>query len=335
MKILWATRHDCYNPDRCAIHLLYTRAQDVHGHACDLLGRQDSLNPWRLYRKVKDTQPDVLFAGNFVTFYAVLLRMLRLIDVPVVNCWNEILREASPWAELPPWIHRLLRPILRRIEIFGAAHSDASIVSGLQNAVLGREYGARNVFFLLNAFAPRAKPSSSVHLESDNFKIAYLGDQSGWRRKNIALLFAAVEDADCTLFMIGKVHEPTRAKAPANVCFVGEVPADEVNAALREADLLINCTDQDADAKNGEYIRAGKPLLLYRGRGMQENIFTHMHDAVITDDLKDGLRLLMRDVHLRETLAKNVTHLPATDFEERADAMMRIITDVHTRHSSS
>ena len=125
--------------------------------------------------------------------------------------------------------------------------------------------------------------------------------------------------------MVGPIHEPTRARAPANVHFVGPVPAGEVHAVLSEADLLINCTDQDADAKNGEYIFAGKPLLVYRGRGMQEGIFTHLHDAYITDDVKAGLRELMGNPELCERLGRNIGRLPVVDFDDRADRMLEII----------
>lgn len=325
MRILWATRHDEYCPDRCAIHRLYWRAQERHGHTCARLGRRDALFPWRLYGRIRQFRPDVLFVGNFVTFWAVWLRRLGLTGAPIVNCWNEILREASPWADLPGWVQRLVRPLLRRVEIWQARHSDASIVSGRQNAVLGREFGARNVYYLVNARAPDPKPRSSVRLEGEGFKIAYLGDQSGWNRKNLGMLFDAVRGEACTLYMIGRVHEPTRRRAPENVVFTGEVPAEEAHAVLLQADLLINCTDQDADAKNGEYIFAGKPLLVYRGRGMQENLFTHLHDAYIADDLKAGLRRLMADASLRERLGRNLRALPVQDFNERADRMMEII----------
>lgn len=333
MKILWATRHDKYDTNRASIHRLYWRAQDVHGHTCDLLGRRDSLFPWRLYKKIKQFKPDVLFVGNFVTFWAVWLRMLGLIQLPIVNCWNEILREASPWADIPKWQYVLIKPFLRRIEIFNAIHSDASIVSGLQNAVLGREYGAENISFFLNAYADNTK-ESSIHLNSDKFKVAYLGDQSGWNRKNIGIMFDAVEDENCELFMIGKIHEPTKEKAPANVQFVGEVPANEVNSVLSEADCLINCTDQDACAKNGEYVRAGKPLLVYRGRGMQENIFTHNYNAFITDDVKAGLLEIINNDELRDILSSNIKKMPIMDFNERADKMLIIIHDIYKEHIS-
>ena len=191
--------------------------------------------------------------------------------------------------------------------------------------MLGREYGAPNVYYFLNARYPTPKPASSVHLEGDRFKLAYLGDQSGWNRKNLGELFAAVSGEDCDLFMIGRVYEPTKMKAPENVRFVGRVPPDEVHAILTEADCLVNGTDQDADLKAAEYIFTGKPLLLLRRRGMQENVFTHLHDAYITDNLKEGLNRLMNDATLRERLAANIRSLPVLDFDERADRMLDII----------
>jgi len=312
MRILWATREDRYNPNRNTYHRLYWRAQEVHGHECDLLGRNDCLYPWRLYIKIKQYKPDVLFIGNFVTFWAVWLRILRLTRLPLINCWNETLREASPWADLPQWQFSLIIPLLRKIEIFDAIHSDGSITPVLQNAALGREYGAKNIYYLLNAHAPNPKTESSVKLEGENFKVAYLGDQRGWNRKNIGKTFEAVAGEECTLYMIDDIHEPTKQRAPKNVVFTGPVPADEVHAVLLQADCLINGTDQDSDLKNGEYILAGKPLLAYRGRGMHEHVYTHLHNAYIAENMKEGLRTLMADKNLRDRLGANIQKLPVS-----------------------
>jgi len=309
---------------------------EVHGHTTYILKRRDSLFPWRLWAKVRACEPDVIFAGNFVTSYAVLLRMFRLIRVPIVNCWNEVLREASPWCDMPKWVQRIIRPVLRRVEIFQAVHSDVSITASRQNAMLGREHGA-DVRFMLNAYCgdtpnPTVPP---VRLNSSKFKIAYLGDQSGWNRKNLGMLFDAVQGERCTLYMVGKINEATQAKAPSNVVFIGEVPAAEVGGVLAQTDLLINCTDQDACAKNGEYIMAEKPLLVYRGRGMQENVFDHLHNAYITDDVKAGLRLLMGFPHMRYRLGYAMGDLPVPTFDERADWMMGIVgRDWRGRHET-
>lgn len=58
---------------------------------------------------------------------------------------------------------------------------------------------------------------------------------------------------------------------------------------------------------------------------MQEGIFTHLHDAYITDDVKAGLRELMGNPELCERLGRNIGRLPVVDFDDRADRMLEII----------
>jgi glycosyltransferase involved in cell wall biosynthesis len=111
------------------------------------------------------------------------------------------------------------------------------------------------------------------------------------------------------LFLLGEINYELRemAKNQKNIHFLEPVPSQEVLSILKQADLLINTSDQDSNFKFFEYIRAGKPILAYDGRpGL---IFKHKTNAYLTQNFGIGVMELSKDKKLRKKLSKNVKQL--------------------------
>jgi len=167
-----------------------------------------------------------------------------------------------------------------------------------------------------------------MKLPDGQFNVVYLGDQYGGR-KNMDVMFKAVEDEACLLTMVGKTNPEATKRAPGNVRFPGPVPVEELYSLLRQADILINCSDEDCDLKTYDYVRAAKPILAYRGRrGCQENIFVHRFNAYIATDVKEGLRELMQDANLRERIAGNLRNYPVLSWRENTKLRIEYFQDV-------
>jgi len=303
MTYLWGTRHtaDRFSPHGDTIFRVPDGLRSK-GHIVHILEPGQSL----LYAIAKH-RPDALIMGSYMAFLAVLLRPIH--RLPVINCWNEILREVSEplrWA----------RPFIRTCEIIAAKGSIATITSSVQNAALAREAGSKGVYYLRNAYEADTEPTE-LQLKG-KYCIVYLGDQTGWRRRNMDIMLDAVRNLPVTLYMVGPVGERAKVAAPVNVKFTGPVPRTEVQAVLAQADLLINCTDQDACCKDSEYAASGKPVLLYRGRGMKENVFTDGVNALIVDDVREGIRQMMAEPLIPSPA-------PLLSCKERAAQMVDII----------
>jgi glycosyltransferase involved in cell wall biosynthesis len=117
-------------------------------------------------------------------------------------------------------------------------------------------------------------------------------------------LMDAMRGVDADLFMVGTINPDLQEVAPPNVRFVGRVPSREVQSVLRQADVLVNPSDQDSNFKLQEYIRAGKPILGVRGR--MAWAFDHGKNAWLADDLREGMILLKDSSALRARLAEGV-----------------------------
>jgi glycosyltransferase involved in cell wall biosynthesis len=107
--------------------------------------------------------------------------------------------------------------------------------------------------------------------------------------------------------LFGKPNPEFQKIASKNVHFMPFVPPDEIPSILQQADILINPSDQDSSFKFFEYIRAGRPILGFKGR--PSYIFDHMENAYLTNDFKDGIKKLVENSLLREKISKNIKKL--------------------------
>ena len=96
----------------------------------------------------------------------------------------------------------------------------------------------------------------------------------------------------------------------------------EVHSILKQADILINISEQDCNYKFFDYIHVNKPILA--NKGLPENILTHKYNAYLTDNFKEGLRELIENNKLREKLEKNIKKYKTYSWEEIADMHLDI-----------
>jgi glycosyltransferase involved in cell wall biosynthesis len=292
-----------------------------------LIPASDFLHWGRILRRVRAFRPDAIFVGDLFGIPLGVMNRLEMLGAPAVYYWNEY-HEDLYRPHLPfRWLRRLVQRGM--LACFDEVWSNC-----LYNANRARALGKR-VRYLFNGYHDEERPTA-VRLDEGPFKAAYMGDQYG-ARKNLDLVLEAVRGEPCVLYMIGRINPALQARAPGNVRFVGPVPALEIYGVLRQADLLVNGSDEDGNVKTSDYLRAARPILAYRGaRGCQENVLVHRFNAYLARDLKAGLRELMRDAALRDTLARNAANYPLLSWRQntalRLEYLRESVEDYRRRH---
>ena len=147
-----------------------------------------------------------------------------------------------------------------------------------------------------------------------------MGEQSKW--KKVDQIINAVNGLDCDLFLFGKTNPLFKKIAGKNVHFMGYVDELEVRSILKQADILVNTSDQDCNYKFFEYISVGKPILAYDG--LPANLLTHRKTAFLTKDFRRALIELIKDKSLRKILQSNIKMLKTPNWEEVIDKYINL-----------
>lgn len=271
--------------------------------------------PWRLLRDIKERRPDVVVTRHASAILLCACRRLGLLRTPVVHAWDDYYAEQST---LPFWTFWPL-------EVLSVKWADHVTTVSRYNEQLARKWGVPCTFIPHGTHEP-TRPTT-MRLESNRLKIVYLGDQNPY--KGVGKLVEAVRGTECDLFMVGEPHPDLMPVSPPNVHFVGTVPAEEVQAVLAQADVLANPSDQDSNFKFFEYIRAGKPILGIKGRA--EYAFRNGEDALLVDDLREGVERLIREPELRALLAANVRKREWLTWEQAVRRLESVLYEVVER----
>jgi glycosyltransferase involved in cell wall biosynthesis len=157
-----------------------------------------------------------------------------------------------------------------------------------------------------------------------NLIAIYLGEQS--RYKQVDKIITAVKNQPCDLFLFGAINKELLPLKTKNVHFMGYANPREVPSLLKQADILVNTSDQDSNFKFFEYIRAGKPILAFAGR--PRFLFEHGKTAYLTKDFSSGLKELISNAKLRRVLEHNVKKMKTFSWEEIADKYLELIEKV-------
>lgn len=165
---------------------------------------------------------------------------------------------------------------------------------------------------------------SALVLDSGRFKLVYMGDQSLY--KGMLRLIQAMDGVDADLFMVGTPNRTLQRLAPSNIKFAGTVSPQEVLSILRQADVLVNPSDQDSNFKLQEYVRAGRPILGVAGR--MSWAFEHGKDAWLVDDLREGVIRLRDDVALRSRLVEGLKDRPVLTWEQVVRKLEEVLLKV-------
>ena len=247
-------------------------------------------------------RPNVIFTMQRSAFYAAILKKLGKISTPIIHAWDDYyaLQSSHPkWLAWPA-------------EKFSVLGTDYIVTASPYNLHLAKKWGVPSEF-IPHGISEEREPTS-LKLQSSRLKILYLGTQDRYKRS--FELVKAVQNLDCDLFMIGSINTDVQNVAPSNVYFMGSIPQSQVYETLIQADILVNPTDQDSNFKIYDYLSARKPILGIKGK--QEWFFKNGENALLVENLRQGIQQLINDSLLREKLAYNTAQLPLFTWEQIA-----------------
>lgn len=242
-----------------------------------------------------------------------LFKKLGLIKCPIVHRWDDYYADMQT---------KYPRFIIRWMEDFVVKNADYNVSISKYNVERGKRFNRQVIYIQPGYF--KGDKQTKINLDKlktnkKNITFAYLGDQSPYKR--VDKIIEAVRDLPCDLFLIGNPNEDLKKKAGKNVHFIGYVDELEVKSLMKQADVLVNTSDQDCNYKIFEYVAAGRPILGYKGRiGF---VFKNRRDALLVDDFREGVKELIKDKKLRNSLEKNIRRFETPTWSEIADKYIR------------
>jgi glycosyltransferase involved in cell wall biosynthesis len=217
--------------------------------------------------------------------------------------------------------------IVSFMENYAIKNSDYITTVSKRNEKIAKKYN-KKVFYIPHGYFKSNKKSKlnldKLKTKKHNLKIIYLGEQSKW--KKVDHLIKAVKGLDCDLFLIGHPNEEFKKISPSNVHFINYINELEVRSVLKQADILVNTSNQDCNYKLFEYISIGKPILAFNG--LPANIFTHKETAYLTKDFKQGLIELIKNKELRIKLSKNVKKIKTYSWDEITEIYLNLFQKI-------
>ncbi len=284
------------------------------GHKVDHILMKDWKKFYFRYLKFK---PDVLITVGVIGSFPTFLKRLHLIRIPLVHDWTD------DYTDVMGKIHGIDR--IAFLEHFIIKNSDFVTTPSrfLQKKCELFGIKAKYIPHGVNPDFMKGKP----HKLEGKVKVMYLGSQS--RYKMIDKVIEAVKGLNCDLYLLGKVNDEFKKLAGKNVHFLGQVKHTEVPKYLRGADILIFAADDDCTLKMFEYIKAGKAILGLKGRPgyiLENNI-----NALLVDDLGNGVRKLIEDKELRRRLSRNIKKFEVKTWEEIGKDYLKFLESIIKR----
>lgn len=263
----------------------------------------------KFYFKYLKFKPDIIKVSWVPSsMLPLILKRLGLVNCPVVMDWTDYYDEMM--TNYP-------KSIVRFMERFSVKNADFITTSSRRNEKRAKDMGKQVLYIPFGYF--KESKETKINLDElktkkNNLKILYLGDQSKW--KKVDELILACMELNCDLFLLGTINTEFQemAKNSKNIHFIGRVDELEVSSILRQADILVNTSNQDSNYKFFEYIHVGKPVLCYDG--YPANLFTHKENAYLTKNFKQALIELINDKKLRQKLEKNIKKIKSYDWDE-------------------
>lgn len=257
-------------------------------------------------------KPDIIISTGFIGIIPILFRKLRLVKCPIIHDWNDYYTE----------IHG------PRIGIAKAAFLEAYIIENSNYITTPSRY----LFEKARIYEKKARfighgENLNLNQKKANlkgkFKLIYVGDQNKYKKVN--RIIEAVNGLNCELYLAGTINESLLKIAPKNVQFLGKIPYNKVGAYIKAADVCVITADQE-NLKLHEYAKAGKVILAYKGR--ISYFLTHLENAYICEDLRQGLIKLMKNPKLRKKLEKNIKKLPTSSWNKIAEEYLTFLKDI-------
>ena len=283
------------------------------GHDVDVVTKSE----WgKFYFKYLKFKPDVIIAVGLIAALPAFLKRAGLIKKAIlVNDWTDY------WTDMMATKYPLAW--LAFFEHYGIQHADFVVTSTIANLERCKLFNKKCYYRVhgVDLDFTKAKP---LKLEGD-FKILYFGSQE--KSKRLDRLITAVNDVskniNCHLYLIGKQNPDFQKIANQNVHFLGFVSDDDAVSYFKACDVVAMTMDSDGSPKLFQYFRAGKPLLVLRGK--ISNIMTHLENAYIAQDLATGILELYKKPELRKKLADGILKMPTKSWKAVAEEYIKIL----------
>jgi len=250
----------------------------------------------KFYLKYLKFKPDIIIlAWVPACFIPPFFKKLGLVKCPLVLNWDDYYVDMM--TNYP-------RKLVKFMEDFTVKNVDYITTVSKINKKKSEQEG-KLVFYIPHGYFDNPVKTKvnldKLKTKKNNVKIIYLGEQIKF--KKIDQMIEAVNGIDCDLFLFGTTNPEFVKIAGKNVHFMGYIPELEVRAVLKQADILINPSNQDCSYKFFEYLSVEKPILAYEG--LPRLLLTHGVNAYLTKDFKAGLIELIKNKNLRKKLEKN------------------------------
>lgn len=286
-----------------------------YGHKVEHVLKKD----WKwFYLKYLKFKPDVVITSGLIGSLPCILKKLHLINAPIIHDWTD------NYTEVMGKIYGIDRVAF--LEHFIIKNSDY-ITTPSKSAIRKCEIFGKKAYYIphgvdLNFDVKPAKLKGKV-------KVVYIGSVSEY--KLVHKLLESADGLNCDIYIFGKVEIDTK-NIPKNVHFMGLIKHKDVPKYLKSADILVITANDDSCLKMFEYIKAGKCILGLKGR---INYFlTHMENAYLTDNLKEGLNVLIKNPLLRNRLAENVKKIKVKSWEEIGKMYLEFLKNIKYENRS-
>jgi len=244
-------------------------------------------------------KPDVIISTAYAGIIPIFFTKIGIVKCPNVHDWNDYYSEI--------FSHKIGLTKASFLESFVIQYSDFITTPSKYLAEKASIYGKKAEFIQhgveLNLNLKPVKLKGKI-------KLLYIGEQTKYKR--IDRIINAVKGLNCQLYLIGKPNKKLQEIAPKNVTFLGRIPHKEIASYIKAADICVITADQE-NLKMHEYAKAGKCIIAYKGR--IQYFFTHMENAYITDNFKDGVKILIKDKKLRKRLEKTIKRFPTYSWQ--------------------
>jgi glycosyltransferase involved in cell wall biosynthesis len=285
-------------------------------HEILCLRKQDLLKFYYYYLKFK---PDLIVTGWVPAgVVPVIFKKLKLVKCPIIHAWDDYYAEQM--TKYPNFL-------IRFMEWFVIKFSDYITTMSWYNKSIAERMG-KTAFFIPHGVSGEVNKTkinlNKLKTKKENLSVIYLGEQSKY--KKVDEIIKAVNGLKCDLFLFGQTNEEFKKLGGKNVHFMGYIDSKEVFSVLKQADILVNTSDQDSNFKFFEYIKAGKPILGYDGR--PNYLFKNKENAYLTKDFSKGLKELISNKKLREKLEAGIKKMKTLTWEEVSEEHLKVYRGV-------
>ena len=245
---------------------------------------------WReFFPALKRFHPRAVVSAGPIGFLPAVCRRLGILRVFLVHDWLDDYAENMG--------HLYGYPVMSRLEKLAVTGADLVTSPSQFRTEKARRWGKKACFI------PHGVEEHFERIPPKNLpgavRVGYVGIAN--RAKRVDRLVEAARGLACDLYLIGPAETELIRNAPANAHFLGEVPPGEVPGYVKAFDIAALTMDNDSCVKMSEYIRARCPIVALSGRVARA--LQAGEEALIVDDLREGIARLIADPGLRAALS--------------------------------